>query len=405
MREARRLERVPPYFFAEMDRTKARLLRNGVDLIDLGVGDPDTPTPEPIVRELCRQAPQPANHRYPAYEGSVEFRQAICQYYASRFGVSLDPEREAIGLIGSKEGLSHLVWAFVDPGDCVLVPDPAYPVYAVQTLLSGGSPYHMPLLSENDFLPDFDAIPPDVLSRARLMFLNYPNNPTSAVCSLDFFRKAVEFAREHGMLICHDAAYIEMSYDGFAAPSILQVDGAREVAVETYSWSKPFNMTGWRIAAMLGSGRAISALRVIKTNTDSGQFTAVQMAAALALRDEPGAFIMAMNSMYSKRRDALIKGLERAGLDPVMPHGTFYVWCPVPVGEDSSSFSALLLKEAHVIVAPGSAYGARGEGYVRFALTVDEARLEEAASRIGGVLASGMRERARGETRERPRPY
>ncbi|MDP2856517.1 MAG: LL-diaminopimelate aminotransferase [Bacillota bacterium] len=405
MREARRLERVPPYFFAEMDKIKASLRRNGVDLIDLGVGDPDSPTPEPVVRELCRQAPVPANHRYPAYEGSVELRQAICRYYMSRFGVKLDPEREAIGLIGSKEGLSHLVWAFVDPGDCVLVPDPAYPVYAVQTLLAGGSPYHMPLLQESDFLPDFDAIPRDVLSRAKLMFLNYPNNPTSAVCSLDFFRKAVEFAHEHGVLICHDAAYVEMSYDGFVAPSILQVDGASEVAVETYSWSKPFNMTGWRVGAMLGSVRAISALRIIKTNTDSGQFTAVQMAAVEALRAEPSAFITAMNVMYSKRRDVLIRGLQRAGLDPFVPQGTFYVWCPVPVGDDSTSFSALLLKEAHVIVAPGSAYGARGEGYVRFALTADEERLEEAASRIGSILASRMRDRARGETREQPRPY
>jgi LL-diaminopimelate aminotransferase len=404
MKRARRLERVPPYFFAEMDSIKTRLRNSGVDLIDLGVGDPDIPTPEPVVQELCRQAALPANHRYPAYEGSVELRKAICRYYRSRFGVRLDPEREAMGLIGSKEGLAHLVWAFVDPGDCVLVPDPAYPVYAVQTLLAGASPYYMPLLPENDFLPDFGSIPATVLSRAKMMFLNYPNNPTSAVCSLDFFRDAVEFAHAHGLLICHDAAYIETAYDGFVAPSILEVERARDVAVETYSWSKPFNMTGWRQAAMLGSEQAIAALRVVKTNTDSGQFTAVQMAAVYAIESEPERFISTMNSTYSSRRDVFCGALVRAGLFPVAPRGTFYVWCPVPAGHDSESFAELLLTDAHVIAAPGSAYGANGEGYVRFALTVDEARLREAASRIGTALAARTLHTARGETRERPRP-
>jgi len=400
MRPARRLERVPPYFFAEMDRTKARLRRNGADLIDLGVGDPDIPTPGPVIQKLCEQASVPANHRYPAYEGSGEFR-----HYLSRFGVRLDPERQAMALIGSKEGLSHLVWAFADPGDCVLVPDPSYPVYAAQTLLAGASPFYMPLEKEDDFLPDLGSIPPGVLSRAKLMFLNYPNNPTSATCSLDFFKEAVGFAREHGILICHDAAYIEMTYDGFLAPSILEVEGAEEVAVETYSWSKPFNMTGWRIAGVVGSEQAISALRVVKTNTDSGQFTAVQMAAVAALEAEPGLFIETMNRTYSARRDVLLEGLSKAGLYPILPRGTFYVWCPVPAGHDSAGFSETLLEQAHVVVIPGSAYGARGEGYVRFALTVGESRLEEAASRIGTVLASRMPGRARGETREWPRPY
>ena len=405
MRPARRLDSVPAYFFAEMDRTKASLRKSGVDLIDLGVGDPDVPTPGPVIQRLCDEARQPQNHRYPAYEGSAEFRQAICTYYLERFGAKLDPETQAMALIGSKEGLSHLVWAFADPGDCVLVPDPAYPVYSAQTLLAGAFPFYMPLEKENDFLPDFGSVPADVLSRTKLMFLNYPNNPTSAICSLDFFREAIAFAREHGILICHDAAYVEMTYDGLQAPSILEAPGAEDVAVETYSWSKPFNMTGWRIAAILGSEQAISALRVIKTNTDSGQSTAIQKAAVAALSSNPSAFVSMMNRLYQSRRDVLLEGLLQAGLSPIIPHGTFYVWCPVPVGYDSEGFSKVLLEQAHVIVAPGSAYGRQGEGYVRFALTVDEQRLEEACSRIATVLASRLPERTRGETREWPRPY
>ncbi len=396
---------MPAYFFAEMDRTKASLRKSGVDLIDLGVGDPDIPTPDPVIRRLCDEASRPQNHRYPAYEGSTEFRQAVCAYYLERFGVALDPESQAMALIGSKEGLSHLVWAFADPGDCVLVPDPAYPVYYAQTLLAGATPFYMPLEKKNGFLPDFARVPRDVLSRTKLMFLNYPNNPTSATCSLDFFREACAFAREYGILICHDAAYVEMTYDGIQAPSILEAPGAAEVAVETYSWSKPFNMTGWRIAAILGSEQAISALRVIKTNTDSGQFTAIQKAAVEALSSDPGAFTSMMNKIYRSRRDVLLEGLSQAGLSPIIPHGTFYVWCPVPVGYDSARFAEALLEQAHVLVAPGSAYGERGEGYVRFALTVDEQRLEEACSRIGTVLASRLPGRTRGETREWPRPY
>lgn len=382
MKAAQRLSRIPPYAFAELNAAKRELVAQGADLIDFGVGDPDQPTPGNIVAALVAEAGRPVNHRYPEYEGAPEFRTAMTSYYARRFGVTVDADRECVALIGSKEGLSHLIWAMVDPGDVVLVPDPAYPVYASQTLLAGGLPYPMPLRAENGFLPDLAAIPADVASRARLMFLNYPNNPTSAVAPLDFLACAVDFARRHDILLCHDAAYVEMTFDGYAAPSVLQVPGAMEVAVEAYSLSKPFNMTGWRLGAMLGNRVAIGALKAIKSNTDSGQFTAVQIAGAAALADDPTAFFSHMNAIYTARRDALLEGLRSVGLAPATPRGTFYVWCPVPSGETAAGFATALLRQAHVIAMPGSAFGAAGEGYVRFALTVDVEPTREAVARI-----------------------
>jgi LL-diaminopimelate aminotransferase len=386
MRAAQRLSLIPPYAFAELNAAKRELLRQGANLIDLGVGDPDQPTPAHVVDALVAQAGRPANHRYPDYEGSPEFRGAMCAYYRRRFGVELDADRECVALIGSKEGLSHLIWGMVDPGDVVLVPDPAYPVYASQTLLAGGMPYPMPLLAGNRFLPDLDAIPATVAARARLMFLNYPNNPTAAVAELGFFERVVEYARRRQIMVCHDAAYVEMTYDGYVAPSILQVDGARDVAVEAYSLSKPFNMTGWRIGAMVGNPTGIAALKAIKTNTDSGQFGAVQMAGVAALTADPAGFTSEMNRVYRERRDALVEGLRGLGLRPAAARGTFYVWCPVPDGETSAAFASKVLRQAHVVCVPGGAFGAAGEGFVRFALTVDVDTMRRAVERLRRAL-------------------
>jgi LL-diaminopimelate aminotransferase len=387
MRPAQRLRAIPPFIFAELDRTKRELLDLGVDLIDLGVGDPDLPTVDTAVTRMLRETPNPAHHRYPDYNGSTRFRTAVCDYYQARFGVRPDPDRECIGLIGSKEGLAHLVWAFVDPGDYVLIPDPAFPVYLNQTLLAGGNPYPLPLIPGTGFLPDLTAVPEEVARRAKLLFLNYPNNPTGGVATREFYAAAVAFAQRYDLLICQDACYAEMTYDGYVAPSILEIDGAMDCAVEMYSFSKPFNMTGWRIAAMVGASRAVRALGVVKTNTDSGPFTAIQMAAVAALEENPSEFITEMNAIYARRRDLLVNGLEQLGLSPFLPRGSFYVWCPVPAGMTSDDFTDLLLREAHVMVVPGPAYGRHSEGYVRFALTVSEERISEALERIESALA------------------
>ena len=382
MQPARRLSRIPPYAFAALNAAKAELVAQGADLIDLGVGDPDQPTPGHVVDRLVAEAPQPANHRYPDYEGAPEFRATVVDYYRRRFDVALDADRECVALIGSKEGLSHLIWAMVDPGDVVLVPDPAYPVYQSQTLLAGGEPHAMPLAAANGFLPNLADIPAEVAAKAKLMFLNYPNNPTAGVAGPRFFRDVVQFARQHGILICHDAAYIEMTFDGYVAPSIMAAPGAKEVAVEAYSLSKPFNMTGWRLAAMVGHEAALTALKTIKNNTDSGQFTAVQMAGVTALAPGAAEFISWMNDIYQKRRDALVGGLRSLGLRPEPTNGTFYVWCPIPVGHDSAGFAAKLLQQAHLICVPGTAFGPGGEGYVRFALTVEAAVMRQAVERM-----------------------
>ncbi len=388
MRFAGRVGQVPPYMFAQISRKKAALVARGIDLIDLGVGDPDRPSPPAVVQELALAAQDPATHRYPDYEGHPAFRKSVADYYRRRFGVELCPDNEVMTVIGSKEGLSHLVWALVGPGDVALVPDPAYPVYRVQTLLAGGTPYPMPLRAERGFLPDFDAIPGEVLSRARVMFLNYPNNPTAAVAPLEFLARAVDFCRQHQLVLCHDAAYVEMTYDGYTAPSVLQVAGAREVAVEFYSLSKPFNMTGWRLGAVVGNHEVIyGGLGTIKTNTDSGQFDAVQRAGARALGAGAAEFMAAMNAVYDRRRKVFVAGLRAAGLTVELPVGTFYIWVRVPPGHDGASLTELLLEKAQVVVTPGGAYGEEGRGYIRFALTVEEDRLAEAARRIQAALA------------------
>ena len=388
MKYAGRLSKVPPYLFVELGKKIAAVRASGADLIDLGVGDPDLPTPEYVVEALSEAARDPSTHRYPDYDGEMGFRTAVAEWYGERFGVKLDPRTEVMTLIGSKEGLAHILWAFVDRGDVALIPDPAYPVYKAHTLLCGGEPFFMDLTEENDFLPDLGRIPDEVARRATIMFLNYPSNPTSAVASREFFRDAVAFARRYDIALVHDAAYVEMTYDGYVAPSILEVPGARDVCVEFYSLSKPFNMTGWRIAAAVGNTDILfKGLGVIKSNTDSGQFNAVQRAATVALRHNPRAFIAKMNSIYVARRDVLVDGLLSAGFRVMKPSGTFYLWVKTPDGLTSTEFASMLLEKAHVVVTPGEGYGRSGAGYVRMALTVDEDRLREVVRRISALGA------------------
>lgn len=379
---ARRIASVPPYLFARMDRVRKELEERGVDVISLAIGDPDVPTPSHVVEALCEAARDPATHRYPPYEGTPAFRRAMARRYRERFGVELDPDREVMALIGSKEGIAHLFWAFVDPGDVVLLPDPAYPVYRTHAALCGARIHEMPLLPENDFLPDLDAVPEGVARAAKLMVVNYPNNPTAGVADLEFMRRAVDFARRYDILLCHDAAYVENTYDGFVAPSVLQVEGGRDVAIEFYSLSKPFNMTGWRLAAAVGNAAAVAGLGVIKTNTDSGQFEAVQRAGVKALEEEPDRFIARMNEVYRERRDLVVSTLRGLGLEVTPPRGTFYIWLRVPAGYTDEEFCTRLLEKAGVMVTPGSSYGQTGRSFVRISLTVPTPRLEEAMRRL-----------------------
>ncbi len=381
---ADRLKKLPPYLFAQLDEAKARQLAKGVDVIDLGVGDPDLPTPNPIIERMKRAVENPEHHRYPSYEGMLSFREAVARWYQNRFGVELDPASEVITLIGSKEGIGHIPLAFVNPGDVVLVSDPGYPVYGGATILAGGEPYNVPLLADRGFLPDLSAIPGDVLARARLMFLNYPNNPTAAVASLDFFREAVDFAREHDIILCHDAAYSEMYY-GEPPHSLLEVEGARDVAIEFHSLSKTFNMTGWRIGMAVGNAAIVQGLKKVKTNIDSGAFQAVQEAGIEALDGQHG--VEEMRRVYRERRDVLVGGLKKAGFQVEAPQATFYVWFPVPQGFNSMAFATRALEEAGVVITPGVGFGGYGEGYVRAALTVSKERLEEAAQRLAGLMA------------------
>lgn len=382
-KRANRIASVPPYLFAEIDKKKAAAKARGVDVISLGIGDPDLPTPEFVTKKMHEAIENTAYHQYPDYDGSLAFRTAACAFYERRFNASFDPKTEALALIGSKEGLAHIIWAYIDQGDIALVPDPAYPVYKTHTSLAGGESYTMPLTAENSFLPDLKAIPEDVARKAKLMFINYPNNPTGAVATLDFYKEAVAFCRTYDILLVSDNAYSEMTYDGYVAPSVMEVEGARDVAVEFWSLSKPFNMTGWRIGFVVGNQEAIAALGVIKTNTDSGQFTAVQEAAIEALTNpEAIPFIEKMNAIYLERRNIAVQGLQAIGLNAQPMKGSFYLWVPVPAGQTSVSFAALLLDQAGVVVTPGSAYGAHGEGYIRVALCLSEARLKEAVARI-----------------------
>ena len=381
MRTAKRIEKLPPYLFAEIDRKVAEAKARGADIISFGVGDPDMPTPAPIIEALIEGARDPSTHRYPSYTGMPEFRQVIADWYARRFDVKLDADDEIQPLVGSKEGIFHLPVAFVDPGEVALVPDPGYPVYETGTILAGGEPYFMSLTADNDFLPDFEAIPGDVLERARVMWLNYPSNPTAATAERDFFANAVEFCAAHDLLLAHDAAYTEITFDGFVAPSVLEVDGAMEHAVEFHSLSKTFNMTGWRVGWVAGAPVAIEAIKRLKTNIDSGVFDAVQRAGIVALNssDEPLKEIVAR---YQRRRDLLCDGLKSMGVIVEPPRGSIYLWVPVPEGHSSESFTKFLLDEVDIVVAPGNGYGPSGEGFVRFSLTLADERLEEGVERL-----------------------
>ncbi len=383
MRVARRIESLPPYLFAELDKKLAAKRAAGASIISLGVGDPDLPTPQHVVDALREAALDPATHRYPSYYGSPEFREAVAGWYRRRFGVDLDPESEVLALIGSKEGLGHLSVAFVDPGDEALVPDPGYPVYGISTLLAGGAPVSLPMVPENGFLPDLDAAP--VTDRTKIVWLNYPSNPTAAVADLDTFERSVAFAREHDVLLAHDAAYSEITFDGYVAPSVLQAPGARDVAVEFNSLSKFSNMTGWRIGFCVGNAEAIRGLSVVKTNLDSGQFTAIQRAAVAALTG-PEDHLDELRAAYQRRRDVVVDGLNALGWSLKPPLGSIYVWVPTPEGESSAEFADFLLDEAGVFVAPGTGYGARGEGYVRISLTTPDDQLAEAMDRIARAV-------------------
>ncbi len=378
---AERIQQLPPYLFKEIDRLKAELIANGVDVINLGVGDPDLPTPPHIIERLKRAAEDPANHQYPSYSGMNRFKESAAAWYQRRFGVDLDPDREVLTLIGSKEGIAHLPLAFINPGDLSLVPSPAYPVYHTATLFAGGRSHFMPLVAENDFLPDLSAIPGDVAARAKLLFINYPNNPTAAVADEAFFSRVVDFAARHEIIVCHDAAYTEMAYDGYRPMSFLQVPGAKEVGIEFHSLSKTYNMTGWRLGFAVGNADVLNGLGQIKSNVDSGAFNAIQLAGITALEADQQC-VRDMCRVYQQRRDLLLEGLERVGLRPAPLKATFYVWCPTPKGYTSTQFTELLLKEAGIVTTPGSGFGEPGEGYIRMALTVSKKRLGEAIERI-----------------------
>ncbi len=379
--KAERLKKLPPYLFQEIDRLKAELLAQGVDVINLGVGDPDLPTPPHIIQKLKEAAEDPANHQYPSYSGMNRFRSSVAAWYKSRFNVELDAESEVLTLIGSKEGIAHFPLAFIDPGDVALVPSPAYPVYDIATMFAGGQSYFMPLVKENDFLPDLERIPGEVARKAKVMFINYPNNPTGATAGREFFEKVIAFARENEIIVCHDAAYTEMGFHGYKPMSFLEVPGAREVGIEFHSLSKTYNMTGWRLGFAVGNAQIIEGLGQIKSNIDSGAFNAVQEAGIEALEGDQSC-VAEMQKIYEERLDTLIAGLRKAGLNPTPPRATFYVWCPVPDGATSKEFTARLLKEAGIVTTPGSGFGEPGEGYVRMALTVSKERIQEATERI-----------------------
>ncbi len=379
--KAERLKQLPPYLFAELDRKKADAAARGVDVIDLGVGDPDMPTPAHIIDKLAAAVRNPRYHRYPSYTGMNDFREAVSRWYDKRADVRLDPLKEVVSLIGSKEGIAHIPLAFINPGDVVLVPSPAYPVYAISTLFAGGIPYEMPLLKENNFLPDLSAIRGDVRNRAKMMFLNYPNNPTAAIATREFFEAVVDFADKYNIMVCHDFAYSEMSFDGYRPPSFLETPGASEVGIEFHSLSKTYNMTGWRIGFAAGNAEIIGGLGQIKSNVDSGIFEAIQVAGIEALEGDQQC-VADMRAQYTARRDVLLAGLGKLGLKAAVPRATFYVWFEAPAGYTSASFAARLLEKCGIVATPGNGFGDAGEGYVRMALTVSRERLREAVARM-----------------------
>jgi LL-diaminopimelate aminotransferase len=381
MELARRLNRLPPYLFVEINQKIAELRAKGEDIISFAIGDPDLPTPSHIIEHMCQAAHDPVNHRYPETAGLPKLRQAIAEWYERRFGVTLDPAKEVLPLIGSKEGIGHMALCFIEAGDLALVPDPSYPPYSLGTILAGGEPYFMPLKEENNFLPNFEAIPDRVADKAKLMWLNYPNNPTGAIASLDFFERAFHFAQKHNLAICHDAAYTEVAFDGYKPPSFMQIPGAREIGVEFHSLSKTYHMTGWRIGMVVGDANMIRALFQVKSNLDSGIPQAIQYAGVEALRGSQ-MHIAKRNDIFQRRRDKLVKVLNEIGLKARIPKATFYVWAKIPQGYTSVDFTNTLLDEAKIAVTPGTGYGKEGEGYIRFSLSISDDRLEQGINRL-----------------------
>ena len=389
MRFAQRLDAVPPYLFAELERKIAEKRAAGVDVISLGIGDPDLPTPEPVIEALAAGARDASTHRYPTNHGTDELRAAAADFYLARFGVELDPRTEVVPALGGKEAVGHVALALLDPGDVCLSPDPGYPPYTSGPVFAGADVRYLPLRPEHGFLPDLETIPEDVLRRANLLFLDYPNNPTGAVVQDGYFERAVELARANDLVVVHDNAYSELCYDGYRAPSFLETPGAKDVGIEIFSLSKGWNMTGWRAGLVCGNAEVVERYRRLKTNLDSGMFEAVQRATVAALTDARD-FPREMSAVYQRRRDLLAEALAAIGLDVEPPKATPYFWVPVPDGHTSASFTELVLEEAGVVVSPGPSFGPSGEGFVRLSMTVPDERLEEAARRIESSLRSGI---------------
>ena len=381
MKFSKRLDQLAPYPFVEISRILAEKRAAGEDVVTFGIGDPDISTPSHIIERLVQASYKPPNHRYPETDGLPEMRRAIADWYEVRFGVKLEPDKEVLPLIGAKEGIGHVALCFLDPGDIALVPDPAYPVYKVGTMFAGGESYWMPLLEENGWLPDLDAIPPEVARDARVMWLNYPNNPTAGVATREYYQKVVDFARRYDVAVLHDAAYSEVVYDGYRAPSFMEVEGAKDVGIEFHSLSKCFNMTGWRIGMAVGNADMIKALFQIKANLDSGIPQAIQEMAIEALSG-PQDPIQENNAIYQRRRDKLVDVLTRLGLRVALPKACLYIWARVPDGYTSAEFARLLLEDKTIVVTPGSSYGKYGEGYIRFSLTTPDDRVDKGVERL-----------------------
>jgi len=381
MEVSHRLKSIPPYVFAEIDKKRQAAVARGVDVINLGIGDPDQPTPRHIVDAMHEALEKPINHHYPPFGGTKEYKEAAVAWCKKRFGITVDPLNECTSLIGSKEGLHNTIMAFIDSGDVALIPDPAYPVYKTSTMLAGGTPYFMPLTPENNFLPDLDAIAADVMKKAKLLLINYPNNPTAGVADMAFFEKAVAFAKKHDILLCHDLSYSEMTFDGYKAPSILQVPGAKDVAMELHTLSKSYNMTGWRIGFAVGNAQAVKALAQLKSNVDTDVFRAIQMAAIAAFTG-PTDHIDFCNKLYIERRDLAVKALAKLGWQVKPNKATFYMWLRTPEGMSSAEFSTHMLDVAGIVVPGGTAYGPGGEGFFRMSLCTDKDRLQEAFDRM-----------------------
>ena len=390
MRTARRIEKLPPYLFVTISKKIAEKRAQGEDVITLAVGDPDIPTPGHVIERLCQAAQDPQNHRYPESEGLPEFRNAIAHWYKKRFGVTLEPDKEILPLIGAKEGIGHIALCFIDPGDIALVPDPAYPVYSIGTMFAGGSSFYMPLTEDNEFLPDLDLIPAETARKAKMLWINYPNNPTAAVAEYEFFERVVAFAKKYDIAVCHDAPYTEVAFDGYRPVSFLEAPGAMETGVEFHSLSKSYNMTGWRVGMAVGNAGMIEALKKLKTNLDSGIPRAIQYAAIEALTGSQEC-IQEHNAIYQRRRDLLVEALEKIGIKAKAPKAGLYVWARVPKGYNSMEFTTELLERVGVVVTPGTGFGKYGEGYIRLSLTIPDALLVKGISKLAGWRDSRRR--------------